>query len=465
MLKRYLKSESGNFAMMAAITLPVMLIAVGTAVDFSSAAKNRQNLQDIVDNATLAAAQMKDGGRKDMQILVDKIIAEHNTQNWPITAKVRLKNDVVYVEASTEYDTILMGIVGKDTVNIKADAGAPLSKSTPINLALVLDTTDSMQGDNIRDLRIAAKEMVTVMGESESSVRIAVVPFGKYVNVGLKNKNANWIDTSKDGTSEDYKYCYDERRTIKKGVCRGTGRYRTSDIIVDGQNRGTRRTEIKNCTPGIYVPTGRRICKRRTTNYKWYGCVGSRQSPYNERAPYASRKIPGIMNESCGTEMLPLVKNLQQVSRKIDDLDVSGETYLPSGIIWGWRALQKEAPLTEIRRSYKKKRSNDPVNAMVVMTDGENTLSQKKGEITHNGRDKKAADERTSELCESAKKDGIQIYTVGYRMGGAGRGDMEKLLKSCASEKENYFDAKNAEELKRAFNDIATRLNITRLSM
>lgn len=464
MLKQYFDSNSGNFAMMGAIALSVVLLAVGAAVDFTAATKKQQSLQDIVDNATLAAAQMKDGRRKDMQILVDKVIAQHNTQNWPIKAKVRLKNDVVYVEASTDYDTVLMGMVGKKVVEIKADAGAPLSKSTPINLALVLDTTDSMYGDNIRDLKVAATEMVTIMGESESAVRMSVIPFGKYVNVGLKNKNASWIDTSADGTFKEYEHCYDEQRTIKRSECRGTGRYRNQDIVVDGQYRGTRRIEEKECTPGQYEPTGKRICSMRRTNYNWYGCVGSRQSPYNERAPYASRKIPGIMNERCGTEMLPLVTNLKRVERTIKDLEVKGETYLPSGVIWGWRALQKDAPLTEVRKSYKKKRSNDPINAMVVMTDGENTLSQNKGQVTHNGRNAKDANNRTAKLCEAAKKDGIQIYTVGYRM-GAGRGEMEKLLQSCASEKDNYFDARNAEELKRAFSDIATRLNVTRLSI
>ena len=450
--------------MMGAVVLTVVLLAVGAALDFTSATKKQQSLQDMVDNATLAAAQIKDGRRKDMQIMVDKVIAQHNTQNWPIKAKVSLKDDVVYVEASSEYKTILMGMVGKDKVDIRADAGAPLSKSTPINLALVLDTTGSMAGDNIRDLKVAAKEMVDIMDESESTVRMAVIPFGKYVNVGLKNKNAHWIDTSQDGTFTEYEHCYDERRTIKPRVCRGTGQYRSKDIIVDGQYRGTRRTEIKDCTPGKYKYTGKKICEMRRANYNWHGCVGSRQSPYNEQAPYASRRIPGIMNERCGTEMLPLDKNLRKVSGTIDDLEVDGETYLPAGVIWGWRALQKDAPLTEVTQSYKKKRTNDPINAMVVMTDGENTLSQQKGQITHKGGDKKAANDRTAKLCEAAKKDGIQIYTVGYRM-GAGRGEMEKLLKSCASEKDNYFDARNAEELKGAFSDIASRLNITRLSI
>ncbi len=464
MLKNYIKSTSGNFAMIAAISVSVLLVAIGATVDFTSAAKKQNALQNMVDNATLAAAQMKNGKPKEMQILVNKMIAQHNTHNWPIKAKVRLENDIVYVDASTQYKTVMMGMVGKDKVGLTANAGAPLSKSTPINLALVLDTTDSMYGDNIRDLKIAANEMVDVMGKSEAKVRMAVVPFGKYVNVGMKNKNAHWIDTTKDGTYTEYEHCYDEQKTIKKRECRGTGQYRNEDIIVDGQYRGTRRIEEQECTPGEYEPTGRRICNMRRTNYTWYGCVGSRQSPDNERAPYASRHIPGIMNERCGTEMLPLVTNLRKVTKTINDLEVKGETYLPSGVIWGWRALQKDAPLTEVQKSYKEKRSTAPINAMVIMTDGQNTLSQNNGQITHNGRNEDNANERTERICEAAKKDNIQIYTVGYRM-GAGRGEMEKLLKSCASEQDNFFDAKNAEELKNAFKNIADRLSITRLTI
>jgi len=461
MLKRYLKSTSGNMAITGAISISVMLLAIGAAIDITSTSSQQKSLQDMVDNATLAAARSKEKNKKKLQLIVDKVIEQHNVEGWPIKATLKLKNDTIFVEASSSYDTWLMGIMGKDKLPIYVDAASPLSIDVPINLSLVLDTTGSMAGSNIKDLKAASNAMVDEFKNFNGDVRLAVVPFGKYVNVGLKNKKAHWIDTSKDGTFDEYEHCYDEKITIKERVCTGTGVFETQDHYSDGVYQGSTQYEVQNCTDGVYEPTGNQICKMRKTEYHWHGCVGSRQSPYNERAAYAGRHIPGIMNESCGSEMIPLTSNLNTVKKTIDGLKTSGETYLPSGVMWGWRSMQKDVPLTEITK-IKGKNKVRAQNAMVIMTDGENTLSQGSDE-QHNGSDVNEANKRTEKLCELAKEDGITIFTVGYRMGG-GRAAMEKLLQNCATEKINYYDAKNANELKSAFQDIASSLNVTRLS-
>lgn len=459
MLKRFLKSESGNMAITGAISISVSLLAIGAAIDITSTSNQQKSLQDMVDNATLAAAGSKEKNKKKLQIIVDKVIAQHNVEGWPITTTLTLKDDTVFVEASSSYDTWLMGMMGKDKLPINVEAASPLTIDTPISLSLVLDTTASMKGDNIKDLKTAANAMIGEFEKYDGDVRLAVVPFGKYVNVGMKNKNANWIDTSKDGTFDEYEHCYDEKITIKARVCTGTGVFETRDHYEDGVYQSTSRHEKQNCTDGEYEPTGNRICEMRKTEYHWHGCVGSRQSPYNESAPYAGRRIPGVMNETCGSEMIPLTKNMNTVKKTIDDLSTSGETYLPSGVVWGWRALQKDVPLTEVSNIKNKEYAQ---NAMVIMTDGENTLSQGSDE-RHNGTDVDAANKRTAKLCELAKDDNITIFSVGYRM-GSGRAAMEKLLKGCASQNVNYYDAKNAAELKKAFEDIANNLYFTRLS-
>ncbi len=462
MLKRYLKSQSGNIAIMMAVSVSVLLVGIGAAVDIAGVSNDKQNLQDIVDNATLAASKSKSTELSELQVIVDNAIKHHNNANWPVKATVKIINDVVHVEATTDYDTMLMGIFGQDKVKLMAEAASPVARLTPVNLTLVLDTTDSMEGDNIRDLKAAATEMVEDFKVFDAPVRISVVPFGKYVNIGTSRRNAAWIDTSKDGTFEEYEHCYDEQRTIKARVCKGTGVFRTENIIRDGRNRGTRQVEGRDCEPGIYEPTGNRICEMRRVDYTWYGCAGSRETPYNEQAVYASNPIPGIMNVTCGSEMQPLTSNLDKVEGVIDELTTSGETYMPAGIMWGWRTLQKDVPFTEITKGNKNKNAS-PSNAMVIMTDGENTLSQS-NDGKHDARDKKAANDRTALLCEKAKEDGIQIFTVGYRMNSV-RKDMEKLLQACATTPDNYFDAGNAAELKKAFKDIAYRLDFTRLSM
>jgi len=461
MIKRFLKSESGNMAITGAISISVSLLAIGAAIDITSTSSQQKSLQDMVDNATLAAAGSKEKNKKKLQIIVDKVIAQHNVEGWPVKTKLTLKDDTVFVEASSSYDTWLMGMMGKDKLPINVEAASPMAIDIPISVSLVLDTTGSMAGNNIKDLKVAANAMIDEFEEFDGDVRLSVVPFGKYVNVGMKNKKAHWIDTSKDGTFDEYEHCYDERITIKERVCTGTGVFETRDNYSDGVYQGSTQYEVQNCTPGEYQPTGNRICEMRKIEYTWYGCVGSRQSPHNERAPYAGRRIPGIMNETCGSEMIPLTNNLNTVKKTIDNLTTSGETYLPSGVMWGWRSMQKDVPLTEISKG-KIKNKEFAQNAMVIMTDGENTLSQGSDEH-HNGSDTNAANKRTEKLCELAKDDDITIFTVGYRM-GSGRAAMEKLLQDCASQKSNYYDAKNAAELKKAFEDIANSLSFTRLS-
>lgn len=462
MLNKFLKSTSGNMAITGALSLSVMFLGIGAAIDLTATSSQQKSLQNMIDNATLAAATSKKKTSRELQIIVDKVIAENNHKGWPIEAKLNLKDDSVYVEAHSTYDTWLMGMVGKDKLPIMVDAAAPLAIDIPISLSLVLDTTDSMAGNNIKDLKSATKAMVEEFKEFDGNVRLALVPFGRYVNVGIKNKNAHWIDTSKDGTFTEYEHCYDETITIKERKCTGTGVFETKERYSDGVYQGSSRSEIMNCTDGVYEPTGKRICEMRKIEYNWYGCAGSRQSPYNERAPHAGRDIPGIMNETCGSEMIPLTDNLRTVEKAIDGLTTSGETYLPSGVMWGWRAMQKDTPLTEISKgSIKDKKYAQ--NAMVIMTDGENTLSQGSDE-RHNGSDIKEANERTEKLCELAKEDDIRIYTVGYRM-GSGRDDMERLLRNCGTDNANYFDAANAAELEQAFKDIANSLNFTRLSL
>jgi Flp pilus assembly protein TadG len=462
MINKFFKSTRGNMAITTAIGMSTMLVAIGAAWDLSATSNKQQSLQDMVDNATLAAAKSKKRKKSELKVIVDKVLAQHNTENWPLRTQVSIKDDVLYVKANTSYKTLIMGMVGKKKVAVAADAASPLAIDIPINLALVLDTTGSMAGSNIKDLKSASQSMLDELTGFDSKLRISVVPFGKYVNVGLKQKRANWLDISKDGTFEEREHCYDEKRTIKEPVCTGTGTYSTRDNYSDGVYTGTSRWENKNCTPGEYEPTGNRICEMRRTDYTWHGCVGSRQSPYNEQAPYASRKIPGIMNETCGSEMIPLTSNIKKVERTIKDLTTSGETYLPSGIMWGWRSLQKDQPFTEIAKGGKKQLKYAS-NAMVIMTDGENTLSQSSNE-THNARDTDDADKRTAILCERAKEDDIQIFTVGYRM-GTGRDHMETLLRNCATKPTNYFDANSAAELEKAFKEIANSLDFTRLTL
>jgi len=49
---------------------------------------------------------------------------------------------------------------------------------------MVLDRTDSMQGENISALRAASSVLIDQFADYSAETQVAVVPFSEYVNVG-----------------------------------------------------------------------------------------------------------------------------------------------------------------------------------------------------------------------------------------------------------------------------------------
>lgn len=466
MLNRFKNDTDGNVAMMFAGTALTLILGIGAAIDFGSASNRKQDLQDMIDAATLAAAKANSIDQSELQTVVDTVVREHNEDGYEIKLEVQIIDGEVHVTGRTIYDTRIMGLAGQPTMNVSATAASPISALTPLKLALVLDTTESMSGDDITALKQASNALLDELDEFISPVAVSVVPFGQYVNVGTGRKNASWLDVSKDGTSTSEEHCFDEQITITPRQCTDTGRTETVRDIRDGRDFGTRTRNERNCTRAVTENTGNRICEIRTTTYEWHGCVGSRQAPYNEQAAFNSNRITGVMNETCGTELQELSTTFSTTRSTINALSTSGNTYLPSGVAWGWRTLQAAEPLnTNVNLKKPGFPEINPANVMIFMTDGANTLTQGGSEPhLHEGGQGPEADQKTRALCAGAKADGVQIFTIGYRMQDA-VGDAKSVLVDCATNPTNYYDASDANALKKAFKDIAGQLSRPRLSI
>lgn len=196
-------------------------------------------------------------------------------------------------------------------------------------------------------------------------------------------------------------------------------------------------------------------CWTPTNNRVWRGCVGSRNTPWNERAQFSGKKIPGLMNARCNEEILPLTTQMADVKTKINSLSANGNTYIPSGLSWGWRTLDTNMPLTEAQGPYAA--NTDKV--LVLMTDGANTKS-KNGDW-HEGGSVNNANNTTKNLCNNIKSSDIQIYTIAYEITDT---TTKNLMRNCASKSSMYFDASNAAQLTEAFDTIGSSLIKLRLT-
>lgn len=465
MFKTFKQSTSGNVATMFAVSAFTLVIGIGAAIDYSGVTSARQNLQDVIDAATLAAGQANTKDLKELQLIVDQVIASHYKNGEEISTEIKIVDQQVIVDGFTYYDTRIMDVIGRDTMRVGARAGSPIGSDTAIKLALVLDTTDSMFGANITAMRTAANAMVDSLDRPDANVALSVVPFGQYVNVGTNNRVASWLDISKDGTTETQTICHPEVNVITPSVCEETGNMIVTEDIRDGVSFGTTERPEVVCTAAVTEETGNTVCNDYTNTFTWRGCVGSRNAPFNQQAAFSGNRINGVMNITCGSPLLELTDNIPSVKSKISSLETSGDTYMPAGVIWGWRTLQDEEPFKTKVNFGNGDVPVKPKKVMVIMTDGENTRSQGGSEDhRHDLRMKLEANARTEAICQAAKADDVTIYTIGYRLSDASA-ETKALLRNCASTPSKNFGAANAGELRKVFLQISSSLGTSRLSI
>lgn len=452
MFKKYLSNTAGNISMMFAVTAGMLIIGVGAAIDITNSISKKTTMQGMSDAAALAAVTSGETNYAAIKAFVDSSIAVNNRRNWDIDWTLTIKDETAIVEINSIYDTKLMSFVGKDQLPVSARSEAKFPVEVPINIALVLDTTDSMSGTNMDGLKAASAVLVDIFSEFTADTRVAVVPFSDYVNVGLSRRNETWIDVPADETIEvPAGECYmTQPRTCTSSETR------TEDYISDGVTRTRTRnvcTAWENDGPEVeYCPSA------YTREIKWNGCIGSRSGLYNKTAAYRGQRIPGVMNQTCGEEVLVLTDDMTAVKAKIDNLTTSGNTYIPAGLINGWRMLDADRPFQSLSNKEEKRQ-----RALVLMTDGKNTrsISDPYEDGEHEDSDEDAANALTSELCQNIKEANIDIWTIAYNFDDT---ETKTLLRACASSSGQFFDASNQTQLELAFEEIGNSLFTARLS-
>ncbi|UDF28246.1 UNVERIFIED_ORG: VWA domain-containing protein [Roseateles sp. XES5] len=164
-LSRFLGDRGGNFAVMAAVAVPVILGAGGFAMDLTRMVLMRAELQDAVDSAALAAASALSNDKKT--VAEAKVIAmtffktqlvgsaaegtdmtKTTTVNIVETAKAGSAK-AFKVDIATGYDmqlNVLTRLFGQTTakINTKGTAESSTGSKNAVSMFLVLDRSGSM---------------------------------------------------------------------------------------------------------------------------------------------------------------------------------------------------------------------------------------------------------------------------------------------------------------------------------
>ena len=435
-LKEFQANKSGSFAVIAALLSFVIIVSAGAALDYGRIAHTKSKVNGALDSALLATGNNLALGIKDKDELEKDFLGflsanldgtgTYITELKVETFDVNVETGEIRATINAPVNATLTRIAGFDTVDVKITSAA-IFEQTDTEVAMVLDVTGSMKGGKLRDLKLAAKDLIDIVlpKNQVSGVRIGLVPYANSVNVG-----------------KDY-----------------------APIVTDGNDHVKTASLSDFYDLSDNIPTNDCVTERA-------GREAATDASY-EIAPLGSHYTTVDRNSRyrCPTtQIMPLTNKRDDLKKRVDQFVARGYTAGHIGISWGyymlsenWRSLWKTA--------------NDPApysrnvrKIAILMTDGEfNTAYE---EIDGNdpfGGNVDESNDAAVALCNNMKalkngNPGILVYSIAFKAPKSA----QKTLKACASDDTKttqfYYSAANGDELRKAFKEIGKSIQSLRIS-
>lgn len=494
LLKKFCDDRRGQFSIMFVLLSFPLLASVGFAIDYTQLSNQRGNVQNANDAAALwAAAFLRDND----YLPTPRATQDYITNNFDLGSGIGISmpqltrnGQEVTVETDIQIQAKFMYMFGQGTQNVDVLSSASLDFDAILEFSMALDTTFSMSTQGrMPALKTAATNFVDKLWDvaaKGADIKGSIVPFSNYVNIGTEYRNESWMNVPPDiDTRREERQC--STPIIDQINCSGGGvetcypartinhpgspGYTSYNDGVPVNHSGTApwtenvpagcTTSSPSCTP-VYGPEQ---CSMVTVGSltTWHGIVASRDYPYNLRDGSITRRFPGPLGVTAGAKLLPLTGNKTQLMSAINSLVPKGETYIPDGIMWALRTLSPAAPFTEGRPVYTGAAGQKRIRkAILLMTDGTNTISPNFSADLHDYSDANLTDRYTKEACNYAKDEGYEVYTVTF--GTSVNSTIRRLMENCASTPDDYYHASSARDLDEAFDEIANSLLKMRLT-
>lgn len=465
-LKRFHKEEDGVFLLFSLYTFLIMIVFAGMAVDLMRIETRRTELQATADRAVLAAADMQQELDGNAVILdyFDKAGFASTLDSYNTVETVSSRTATV--EASDEVSMIFGGLLGAFNgsddessngfgssmlVRVRASAEERVEN---VEISLALDVSGSMSSyGRIGNMKTAAKEFVdTVLANNASDGRVTVtlVPYSEQVNVGPD------IFHSLNSTQlHSYSYCLDVPNDQFTSVAINPSLNLMQDQHFQWNYNGG----------GNYIDAT--VCPQYT-----YEQI----KPWSQSAPELKAQIDQLQPRA-GTAIYMGMKWAAAL------LDPSTQSINNTLIADG-----KVSPAAVGRPvAYD---TDNVLKAIVMMTDGENSSSQRISSFAYQNSShyshwsrynfnwylsryvysgqrsqwywsrmtSSLADSLQASVCQAAKDAGIIVWTIGFEVSDTAATKM----RNCASSPSHFFRVEGV-EISNAFQAIAADINELRL--
>ena len=448
-------ARAGNVAITFAFASMPIIGIVGPAVDYSHANSVKVAMQAALDSTSLMlskeAATVSSGQlQTDALSYFSALFTRPESTNVTISATYTTSGgSKVVVNGSANVPTKFLGVIGYNNIVVNGSSTAAWG-SARLRVALVLDNTGSMADDGkMTALKSATHGLLTQLQNAASTngdVYVSIIPFNHDVNVGSSNYSANWIDWSDWNDNNGYDASTTTCTTTSPGK--------------------SGKTKKKCTTSTAWVPDNHNT---------WNGCITDRDQNYDQlvTAPNpadvnlspsaASTLFPADQYDSCPLKMMGLNYNWTAMSSLVDQMQPSGNTNQPIGLVWGWQSLVGGGGLT----APAKDSNYQYTDVIVLMSDGLNTENRWSSNQTTIDKRMLDTSNNGAGTCANIKNSNVTLYTIQVNTGGD---PLSTIMQNCAggpdkfSDPSKFYMVTNSSGLGTVFNAIGTNLTQLRVA-
>ena len=469
------RDTRGASAVFVAAAIIPLIGFVGLGTDAARGYLVKARLSQALDAAGLAGAQ----NAHDATLLNQDIQMYFNS-NYPtgflgstITGPVYnfdSVNDILTVTASANVPTTFMRVLGFQNITVSASTEVT-RKTQYLDVILAMDVSTSMSWSagggktRIQATKESATALVNILygtAETKPLLKIGLVPWNSKVNVWDQGTTFSSVLTTTQTVP-----------TFKNPV---TGANQTTIYFANNSLvplLSWPSTSWKGCVYARYLNDGIPTNDADVIE----GTLSSPQGDWIAWEPIEAEGEPAPGSLNCSSAIDPAsngdcrpcsvsgITRLNQskttILNAINALVANGQTNIPQGLAWGWRALTPAAPYSEADPTPDGER----VQAIVLLTDGQNWGGNGDAykTIWGTGSTMPEMDARLLTLAANIKATGVIVYVIQFYDGST---TLQALLKQVATGPDTpyYHFAPDPDSLNTVFTEIANHLSELRLS-
>lgn len=474
----FARDRRGSMAVFLAAGIVVLTAAVGLGVDAIRGYLVQSRLSSALDAAGLAGARVMYSSTRDADIQMyfaanfppDFMGATVDGPHFTVDAD----SEVLTLNASATIETSFMRVLGFDTLTVSS--AAEITRETELlEVVLAIDMSGSMTssvpggGSRITAARNAAIDLVEILfGEDETKplLKIGVVPWNSKVNITLNGTTFDSDDTVANPIEEFINPITGANQSVVYSV-------NNSPVPL----LSAPPSNWKGCVFARYIHDGvdndadvilGPVFDVNGKDWPAWEPIGPEGEPVSGSAKCSMAGSGWGSLPECTPclehGITPLQSSKQGTLDAINELtSPEGNTNIPQGLAWAWRALMPAAPFTEAEIDPPGRRTQ----AIVLLSDGENYGGTGDAYKTVFGYGDDAQDggqdQRLLDVAAAIKAQGVVIYAIQFAFDGT---DIAQLLKQVASGPDSpfYHYAPDEDALRQVFKEVANDLSQLRVS-